>query len=263
MGLESAVIQEGDATLRASLPCPLLLVDHDQGARRTERGNAEEQSASSLPCPHTNRRTRGKSIVEKHNILKQIQPGESATLEFKEALPGKNELAKLIGALANSEGGRILVGVGDRGQIVGIEWSDETGRFIAEVATNNCQPPIRVKIEPLEVEGKRLICIEVPQAEGMLHSAGGRFYIRVGSTNRLLAPDEIRHRMFERGMMAYDEMPVYEATFEDLDEGKVQWFLERRAEFAHVEVPDLPVERVLLNLNGNFDDNFNSLLGIV
>ena len=137
--------------------------------------------------------------MEKQRILKQIQQGESATLEFKQALPGKDELAKLIGALANSEGGKILVGVSDRGEIVGTEWSDETGRYIVEVATNNCQPPIRVKMEPLEVEDKRLIAIEVPQAEGMLHSAGGRFYIRVGSPNRLLAPEEMRHRMFEGG----------------------------------------------------------------
>ena len=59
--------------------------------------------------------------MTKEDILK----GESATLEFKEQLPSNSEkYTKTVVAFANSQGGKIVVGVNDKTrEIVGVESS--------------------------------------------------------------------------------------------------------------------------------------------
>jgi predicted HTH transcriptional regulator len=60
--------------------------------------------------------------VNEHQILKLIQQGESLTLEFKsdlKCLPDR-ELVAAVVALANTEGGNLLLGVEDDGTVTGL-----------------------------------------------------------------------------------------------------------------------------------------------
>ena len=57
--------------------------------------------------------------------------GEGATLEFKESLPGS--FARELVALANSEGGIILLGVRDNGTVKGIDDSNALRARIQDI----------------------------------------------------------------------------------------------------------------------------------
>jgi Schlafen, AlbA_2 len=64
-------------------------------------------------------------------IRELIRKGESQTVEFKRRLPSQERLAQALAAFANSDGGILLVGVGDRGELFGIPES-EIGKTLAQ-----------------------------------------------------------------------------------------------------------------------------------
>ena len=55
------------------------------------------------------------------SLLKSIQDGEGKTVEFKVELPNSNTLAKTIIAFSNTGGGKLIIGVNDQGEIIGLE----------------------------------------------------------------------------------------------------------------------------------------------
>ncbi|MBM4119105.1 ATP-binding protein, partial [bacterium] len=72
-----------------------------------------------------------------------IQAGESSTLEFKESLPAA--LARDLVALANAEGGRVLLGVRDDGSVLGVKDSSALRARVQDIA-RNCDPPVGVSV---------------------------------------------------------------------------------------------------------------------
>ena len=50
--------------------------------------------------------------------------GEDSTIELKRELPRREDLADEIAAFANANGGAILIGVEDNGDIVGMDLQD-------------------------------------------------------------------------------------------------------------------------------------------
>lgn len=56
-----------------------------------------------------------------------VRAGESATVEFKKALPPDSVLARVLSAFANTEGGILLIGIDERQGIVGVPGRELTG----------------------------------------------------------------------------------------------------------------------------------------
>ena len=140
--------------------------------------------------------------MTKEDILK----GESATLEFKEQLPSNSEkYTKTVVAFANSQGGKIVVGVNDKTrEIVGVESSS---RFkLIDTITDNIfqvtEPMIIPDITPLSIDGKTLIVISIPAQMKRpyylkrMGKENGTF-IRVGATTRLAWPEKIKELEME------------------------------------------------------------------
>ena len=91
--------------------------------------------------------------------------GESKNIESKVSLPDKSEkYVKTIVACANTQGGKLIVGVDDKNhQVIGVE-NDilfQTMDAIATAVSDSCMPQIIPDIEPQTVEGKTIIIVSV------------------------------------------------------------------------------------------------------
>ncbi len=75
-----------------------------------------------------------------------LQEGEGTMLEYKESLSAS--FARELVALANTLGGRILLGVRDDGLVAGINDSNELRARIQDIA-RNCDPPVQILVEPV------------------------------------------------------------------------------------------------------------------
>ena len=57
--------------------------------------------------------------IDPAELVLSIAEGEGKSLEFKRGLPRDVRVARTLCAFANTRGGLLLIGVGDRGEIVG------------------------------------------------------------------------------------------------------------------------------------------------
>jgi len=176
----------------------------------------------------------------KQEILDQLRAGEDARAEFKELRfgdrsvisPNTEDMAGECVAFANAEGGVIFLGVDDGGVVRGIleDRMAMVERWIASIATNNCEPPIQPVLRK-EVLAKadgsegRVLLVEVRRGLYVHRTSGGRYYVRVGSTKRDLTPQELGRLLQQRGRaFVFDEQPVVTATPDDLDRTPLERF---------------------------------------
>lgn len=105
-----------------------------------------------------------KPITETDYILNLIKEGEHVHQDFKFEISDARKIAKSLSAFANTEGGRLLVGVKDNGKIAGIR-SEEEIYMIETAATMYCQPTVNLDNRLYTVEGKHVLVVNVEEAE--------------------------------------------------------------------------------------------------
>lgn len=145
----------------------------------------------------------------------EIVRGESKRIEFKAILPKDSEkYIKTIIAFANTQGGRLVVGVDDKTrEIVGVD-NDILFQMmdrISNAVSDSCEPQIVPSIEPYTIDGKTVIIVSVepePHRPYYLKSKGRECgtYIRVGATSRLAAKEKIRELELEGEKISWDEL---------------------------------------------------------
>ena len=132
--------------------------------------------------------------------------GESKNIEYKLTLPDKSEkYIKTIVAFANSQGGKLIIGVDDKThQVVGVD-DDNLFRLmdgIANAVSDSCVPQIIPDIEPQTIDGKTVIVVTVEVGKNRpyyLKSKGKEngTYIRVAGTSRQAYPEKIKELEME------------------------------------------------------------------
>ncbi|RLF89453.1 transcriptional regulator [Thermococci archaeon] len=165
-----------------------------------------------------------------NKLLEVIREGENERIEFKKtATP---DIAREICAMANAEGGYILIGVTDEGKIAGcnVKKAKET----ITSALQNVTPPLKVKMHVVNLEGRDILVVEVPKSS-VLCSIGGVAYIRVGTGIRPLSIQEIVMLSSELGTITWDEFPVAEIS--EIKEEYVEWFFNSMKRARGREIP--------------------------
>ena len=154
-------------------------------------------------------------------IKRQMRLGEDSHWEFKEIVfagddpksPRRDDLADELAAFANTDGGVVLCGVTDSGDVQGMsrKQMDALEQLLTEVCTDVIKPPIRPTILRKEIEmDKSFLLVEVGQGHTQHDSPGGSYH-RVGSSKRKMTSDE-RLRLAQRRGQArflwFDKQPV-------------------------------------------------------
>ena len=164
-------------------------------------------------------------------IRRQMRLGEDSHWEFKEIEfagdvpkgPRRADLADELAAFANTDGGVVLCGVTDSGDVQGMsrEQMDALERLLVEICTDMITPPIRPVVLRRETrEQLSFLLVEVPQGHTQHDSPGGSYY-RVGSSKRKMTNDERLRLAQQRGQarfLWFDKQPVPGTGFGSLDE---------------------------------------------
>jgi len=90
----------------------------------------------------------------KNLTQKIICSSESTTIEWKPSLSQIHEIIESITAFANTEGGRLFVGVSKTGEILGIQIGKGTVENLVNRIAQHTDPKIQPKITVKKVEGK-------------------------------------------------------------------------------------------------------------
>lgn len=166
----------------------------------------------------------------KSELLEIIANGENSGVEFKRDDLRPEQLAKEIVALANFQGGTLLLGVEDDGTISGIQRVDLETWVMDTVFGRYVHPLILPFYEEVVVEdGKRVAVISITQGTAkpyvVRNNNREEIFVRVGSTSRL-ATREQQARLFESGGMLHTEvLPVSGSGLDDLDQARLSDYL--------------------------------------
>jgi predicted HTH transcriptional regulator len=121
-----------------------------------------------------------------HNLIAE---GEHQRLDFKFEITDSRKIARTLVAFANTDGGRLLIGVKDNGAIAGVR-SDEEYYMLEGAATMYCKPPVEFQSKEWTINNKTVLEIIVPKSNKRPHYAAHKdgkwlVYIRVADQNLL------------------------------------------------------------------------------
>lgn len=84
-----------------------------------------------------------------------IKQKEGEKLDFKQKITSREKIAKTLSALANTEGGFIVIGMADNKRIVGIDPEEE--RYMVESANEEfCIPKVSLVITEIKIPEENL-----------------------------------------------------------------------------------------------------------
>ena len=121
------------------------------------------------------------------HIEKLIDEGEHQMLDFKFEISDSKKIARTLVAFANTDGGRLLIGVKDNGSISGIR-TEEEKHMIQTASEMFCKPNVIFQAKEWNINGKTVLEVIVPKSKYHKHKAPDhnnlyKVYIRVKDQN--------------------------------------------------------------------------------
>lgn len=153
-----------------------------------------------------------------------IRRGESLMVEFKsdrKCLPDQ-ELVCAAVALANSDGGVVLVGVEDDGTVTGLHAKHRDFEAAGRLVANRTVPQLPVSAWTEPVDGKTVGMLAVPHSPNLVATSDGMMLRRRlkmdGSPESVpLYPHEIVQRQSSLGRLDPSAMPLPDVSVADMD----------------------------------------------
>jgi ATP-dependent DNA helicase RecG len=197
----------------------------------------------------------------KAELLEIIANGEGSGVEFKRDDLRPEQLAKEIVALANFQGGQVLIGVEDDGTISGIQRKDLETWIMDTVFGRHIHPSIIPFYEEIVLEDRKVAVITVNNCTNkpyfVRHNDREETYIRMGSISRPATREQIIQLSESGGLLHVELLPVFETTFKSLDQARLEDYLSNIV--GDTEIPStIPNwEKRLAGLGFMTQDNMN------
>jgi ATP-dependent DNA helicase RecG len=164
-------------------------------------------------------------MVASTDINELICVGESLTLEYKSSFDRKT--IETLVAFANANGGTVLVGVKDNGNVPGVSLGKETlNEWLGKVKLST-SPSIIPDIEAFDIDGKIVVAIRISEYPIKPINTRGKYFKRIASSNHQLSLKEITDLYMQSLQLSWD---AHEATREDLNSlsvSKIEQFIDQ------------------------------------
>lgn len=204
--------------------------------------------------------------MEALELLELIQKGESSLVQFKETINHINQLSQEFSALANSEGGIVLIGISDSGEIKGLSADQihKLNQWISNAASQNLKPPISPLTEIITVGDKNVLVVKISSGFAKpYYTNDGVAWVKMGADKRIAPPEEILRLFQSAGKIYADEGVVQGSTVNDIDERSLKTLMinKFRTKFGNSAFDDLSqrsIDELLAILDPNM--NLNQLL---
>jgi len=158
------------------------------------------------------------------DLQKLISQGESNTLEFKRSTAQLKGVGQALCAFLNSNGGKVLIGVNDKGKIIGQHVTDNTRQEIAHMLKLlEPYPAIDTEYMQLPDNNKYLITLSTKNNHVAPYTFDGCAYMRNQSTTMKMKQEHYQELLLDRlhNPKQWELMPAKNITIDDLDEDEI------------------------------------------
>jgi Putative DNA-binding domain len=130
------------------------------------------------------------------DIRKMLRAGESETVEFKLSLPPDHITASILSAFANTRGGTLIVGVGARGEVVGLPSAEIEGVLgrLDRITDSMFPDGTSWEIGREEIDGRVVAYLSVspaPPDARPVSTSRGDFFVRESSLAVAVSPSPV------------------------------------------------------------------------
>ena len=190
--------------------------------------------------------------METTELIKRIENGEDSFTQFKEKSVRPESLAKEFVAFSNAEGGIVIFGVDDNGQVKGLESKEieKLGQLIGNVANENVKPPIHPLVQNITIDEKKLMVVFIKSGTGKPYkTSSGVFYTKSSADKKIISDEELKRLFAESKRLYADEEIVYGSDISDINLQLYYSYLERanRSVFDLLKNGVVELETILSN----------------
>jgi ATP-dependent DNA helicase RecG len=200
-------------------------------------------------------------------LLELIRNGENSGVEFKRDDIRPEQLAKELCALANLEGGHVLLGVEDDGSITGLTRDPHKAEeWVMSICRGDAlRPPVIPYWETIDADGHTVGVVSLPadlpdRPYEARRGSAWQVFVRRGTTTDEASREEKARLYQSSGLLRYDIRPVAGTSLKDLDIRRLSAYFKYIRE---QETPDgddrVEWERLLLNTDFMVEDRGRSI----
>lgn len=161
------------------------------------------------------------------------QMPEGQTFECKSIRVDPKALAVAIVAMANADGGVIVVGIADKTrQIEGVDYEKAHLNEVLRAPYDFCVPTVAVSTEYMPCVDKdgndnHILIIHVPASPQLHANQADEVFWRVGDKSRKLQFEQRLQPMYDKGERYFEDTAAYNATLGDIDMDAVNAYIQR------------------------------------
>src|SRR4051812_16336765 len=109
-------------------------------------------------------------------FLALVSGGEDDRTEFKSPQVSPDVIVKVVCAFLNHKGGRVILGIGPKGETVGVANAQEVIERLQESLRTKITPSALWTIEKIQLDGKVFLIVEVSEGADKPYVADGAIY---------------------------------------------------------------------------------------
>lgn len=160
-------------------------------------------------------------------VLALLDAGQNERVAFLPAKVTARTVAETLVSLANANGGVALLGVTSSGALQkGID-APTLCDLVLQACLHSDPPLILPSAQVVETERGALVAVQAPPGLPHVYSLQGVFLTRTGAHNRTLTTAELRRLLLDRGESGFESQQVEGAALADLDQQRVERYLDR------------------------------------
>lgn len=158
----------------------------------------------------------------KYSIEELVTRKESQTYDRKSARKDPKGLSNHIVAFANADGGTLVIGIEDNGEITGIDEHADRINEILRIPFDFCKPSILIDTETVECidrtgKSNHLLIITIPQSPELHANQHDDVFYRMGDKSQKLSFDDRLRLMYSKGSRYFEDEPVADSSIDDID----------------------------------------------
>lgn len=151
-------------------------------------------------------------------LMERIRRGEDLHTEFKATDAHLDDIAAAMVAFANTDGGQLIFGISDEGQIVGVKDTDRLMQRIDQIAYQNCEPPLTVLQETIPTPEGTVVVVHVPKGDQRPYrTSRGDYFIRTTTGQRRASRQELLRLFQAVESLFFEETLILRAGLGDID----------------------------------------------
>lgn len=141
------------------------------------------------------------------------------------------DIARPLIAIANAEGGSLVIGVSN-GEVKGLSHKPTAENDFRQAIHDYIKPPIRLTLDKVEVinsggKNDEVLFFTIDPADIVHEDQRGKAYLRVGDESRELSYSERQELEYSKGVRQYDGEIIQASNLSDLNIGLVSEYAEK------------------------------------